>query len=122
MLQTEFEFTLPLGYVDPQGNLHRQGAMRLATAMDEIEPLCDARTRANEAYLSILLLSRVITRLGDINQIDPATVERLFSADIAYLQDLYIRVNDSGTSLVETRCPTCGMHFALDLAGESSNE
>jgi hypothetical protein len=121
MLQTEFEFTLPLGYVDPHGNLHRQGSMRLATALDEIEPLHDARTRANEAYLSVLLLSRVITRLGDMRQIDPITVERLFSADIAYLQDLYIRVNDCGTSLVETCCPTCGAHFALDLAGETSN-
>ncbi len=95
MLQTEFEFTLPRGYIDAQGNLHRQGTMRLATALDEIEPLQDARVRANEAYLSILLLSRVITRLGDIRQISPAIMEKLFSADMTYLQDLYIQVNDA---------------------------
>jgi hypothetical protein len=77
--------------------------------------------RTNEAYLSILLLSRVITCLGDIRQVNPAIVEGLFSADIAYLQELYIQVNDGGTSLVETQCPTCGMRFALDLAGETSN-
>ena len=118
MLQTEFEFTLPCGYIDLHGNLHRKGTMRLATALDEVEPLQDARVRANEAYLSILLLSRVITRLGDISQVSPAIVEKLFSADMTYLQDLYIRVNDVGTSLVETQCPSCGTSFALDLAGE----
>ncbi len=122
MLQTEFEFTLPRGYVDAQGNLHRRGAMRLATALDEIEPLQDARVRANEAYLSILVLSRVITRLGEIRQVSPALVEGLFSADLAYLQRLYVQVNDTGTSLVETQCPTCGTRFALDMAGGSDNE
>ena len=121
MLQTEFEFTLPCGYIDAQGNLHRQGTMRLATALDEIEPLQDTRVRANEAYLSILLLSRVITRLGDIRQINPAIVEKLFAADMAYLQDLYIQVNDTGTTLVETQCPGCGTRFALNLAGEASD-
>lgn len=121
MLQTEFEFTLPCGYIDAHGNLHRQGTMRLATALDEVEPLQDARVRANEAYLSILLLSRVITRLGEISQVSPAIVEKLFSADLAYLQDLYIRVNDVGTSLVETQCPSCGTRFALDLAGGPSD-
>jgi hypothetical protein len=121
MLQTEFEFTLPRGYVDTHGNLHRHGTMRLATALDEIEPLQDARVRANEAYLSILLLSRVITRLGDIRQVSPAIVEGLFAADIGYLQDLYIQVNDFGTGLVETQCPHCGTRFALDLTGEASN-
>ncbi len=121
MLQTEFEFTLPRGYIDTQGNLHRRGTMRLATALDEIEPLQDARVRANEAYLSVLLLSRVVTRLGDIRSVNPAIVEGLFSADIAYLQDLYVQVNDGGTSLVTTQCPTCGTRFALDLAGEASD-
>jgi hypothetical protein len=123
MLQTEFEFTLPRGYVDARGNLHRHGTMRLATALDEIEPLQDARVRANEAYLSILLLSRVITRLGDLGQgqISPALLEGLFAADMAYLQDLYIQVNDCGTSLVETQCPHCGTRFALDMAGGSDN-
>ena len=122
MLQTEFEFTLPRGYVDERGTLHRKGTMRLATALDEIEPLQDPRVRANEAYLSILLLSRVTTRLGDIRQMSPAIIENLFSADLAYLQELYIRVNDTGTSLVETECPHCGTHFALDMAGAADNE
>jgi len=121
MLQTEFEFTLPCGYIDAHGNLHRQGTMRLATALDEVEPLQDVRVRVNEAYLSILLLSRVITRLGDISRVSPAIVEKLFSADMAYLQDLYIRVNDASTNLVETQCPNCGTRFALDLAGELSD-
>lgn len=122
MLQTEFEFMLPRGYVDAHGNLHRQGTMRLATALDEVEPLQDPRVRANEAYLSIVLLSRVITRLGDIRQISPSIIEGLFSADMAYLQDLYIRVNDIGNSLVETQCPHCGTRFTLDLAGASDHE
>ena len=118
MLQTEFEFTLPHGYIDAQGNLHRRGTMRLATALDEIEPLQDARVRANEAYLSILLLSRVITCLGDIRPVHVTTVEGLFSTDMTYLQNLYIQVNEKGTSLIETACPSCGTHFALDLTGE----
>lgn len=122
MLQTEFTFTLPRGYVDAQGNLHRHGTMRLATALDEIEPLQDARVRANEAYLSILVLSRVIIRLGELRQVSPAIIEGLFSADLVYLQHLYIQVNDSGTSLVETQCPACGKRFALDLAGEAEHE
>jgi hypothetical protein len=122
MLQTEFDFTLPRGYVDAQGNLHRRGTMRLATALDEIEPLRDARVRANEAYLSILVLSRVITRLGELREITPTMIEGLFSSDLAYLQHLYIQVNDHGASLVETQCPACGQRFALDLAGGPDGE
>lgn len=122
MLQTEFGFTLPRGYVDAQGNLHQHGTMRLATALDEIEPLGDARVRANEAYLSILVLSRVITRLGELREITPAMIEGLFSSDLAYLQYLYIQINDQGTSLVETQCPACSKRFTLDLAGGSGNE
>ena len=91
--------------------------MRLATALDEIEPLQDARVRANEAYLSILVLSRVITRLGDITQITPSIIEGLFSSDMLYLQDLYIQVNDAGAHLIETQCPHCGTRFALDITG-----
>jgi len=122
MLQTEFEFMLPRGYIDAHCNLHRRGIMRLATALDEIEPLQDARVRTNEAYLSVVLLSRVITRLGDIRPISTTVIEGLFSADLAYLQHLYIQVNDEGTSLVETQCPTCGTRFALDIAGGASND
>ncbi len=118
LLQTEFAFALPCGYVDDHGGLHRAGTMRLATALDEVEPLRDPRVQANQAYVSILVLSRVITRLGEISPVSPAVVERLFSADFAYLQDLYVRVNDSGSSLVETRCPSCGARFALDVAAD----
>jgi hypothetical protein len=122
MLQTEFEFALPRGYVDAHGNLHRNGTMRLATALDEIEPLQDPRVRSNEAYLTVLLLSRVITRLGELRQINPAIIEGLFSSDMVYLQELYIRVNEVGISLIETECPGCGTHFTLDLAGAAHDE
>jgi hypothetical protein len=117
MLQTEFAFTLPYGYIDERGDRHQQGVMRLATALDEIEPLSDPRVQENQAYISILVLSRVVTRLDGIGAVTPAVIERLFSADFNYLQDLYIRVNDLGTSLVETACPECGAHFTLDIGG-----
>ncbi len=115
MLQTEFEFTLPCGYIDEQGDLHRTGTMRLATARDEIEPLQDPRVRANDAYLGVLVLSRVLTRLGQISPVAPALVERLFSADFAYLQELYLRLNDAEQRFVETQCPACGHRISLDL-------
>jgi hypothetical protein len=115
MLQTEFDFTLPCGYVDERGNLHRQGKMRRATALDEVAPRQDERVRANEAYLPILLLSRVVTRLGGVAPVTPPVVERLFATDFTYLQDLYLRVNGVEPDLVETECPSCGARFALDL-------
>ncbi|MCU0492861.1 MAG: phage tail assembly protein [Chloroflexaceae bacterium] len=115
MLQTEFAFTLPCGYVDEQGNLHRQGIMRRATTMDEVEPLGDPRVRANEAYLVVLLLGRVVTRLGTLNQPGPALIERLFSTDFSFLQELYERINTAEGNLVETQCPTCGTRFVLNL-------
>ncbi len=93
-LQTEFEFTLPRGYVDPEGVLHKKGRMRLATAMDEIAPLRDPRVRANQAYLVIILLARVITQLGTVDVIDTGVIENLFSADLAFLQDLYRKINE----------------------------
>jgi hypothetical protein len=117
MLQTEFAFTLPYGFVDERGDRHQHGVMRLATALDEIEPLSDPRVQENQAYVSILVLSRVITRLDGIAAVTPAVIERLFSADFNYLQELYIRVNDAGTSMVETACPACGTRFALDVSG-----
>jgi hypothetical protein len=117
ILQTEFAFTLPYGYVDERGDRHQQGVMRLATALDEIEPLRDPRVQENQAYVSVLVLSRVITRLDGVITVTPAVIERLFSADFNFLQDLYIRVNDAGTSLVETACPACGTHFTLDVSG-----
>ncbi|HWA83413.1 MAG TPA: hypothetical protein VG820_08280 [Fimbriimonadaceae bacterium] len=93
-LQTEFEFTLPRGYVDSHGTLHKKGRMRLATAMDEIAPLRDPRVKANQAYLVIILLARVVTQLGSVETIDTGVIENLFSADLSFLQDFYRRIND----------------------------
>lgn len=92
-LQTEWEFTLPLGYVDGNGTLHKKGKMRLATAMDEIAPLRDPRVKANSAYLVIILLARVITQLGTVDVIETGVVENLFAADLAYLQEMYRQIN-----------------------------
>lgn len=117
LLRTEVDFTLPFGYVDASGTLHRQGVMRLATALDEVDPLQDARVQANQAYLSILLLSRVLVRLGSMSPVPTSVVEGLFSADYAYLQDLYVRINQPGGTLAETRCPQCGTQFTVDVAG-----
>jgi len=115
-LQTEFNFTLPRGYVDDSGNLHQSGTMRLATAADEILPLRDARVTANQAYLVIILLARVVTRLGSLGdgEVNPAVIERLFSADLAYLQDFYRRINENGHSRVPARCPSCSTQFEVE--------
>jgi hypothetical protein len=115
-LQTEFNFTLPLGYVDESGTLHKSGTMRLATAADEILPLRDPRVSANQAYLVVILLSRVITRIGTLGDgmITPNTIEHLFSADLAYLQDFYRRVNEHGHTRVETTCPSCSVRFEVE--------
>jgi hypothetical protein len=116
MLQTEFEFTLPKGYVDADGNLHRQGIMRLASAADEIAPLQDPRVQRNNAYLSIILLARVITKLGELPDVSTSVVERMFAADVSYLQDLYERVNSSGTGERSIVCPHCREQFEVDDA------
>jgi hypothetical protein len=100
-LQTEFEFTLPRGYVGPDGTLHKKGRMRLATALDEIAPLRDPRVKANQAYLVIILLARVITQLGTVEVIDTGVVENLFSADLAFLQDFYRSINEIGEEKAE---------------------
>jgi hypothetical protein len=93
--QTEFEFTLPKGYLDTTGVLHCNGVMRLATAADEILPLRDPRVQQNEAYLAIIVLARVITRLGDLPTVDTRVIEGLYASDLDYLQRLYERVNGS---------------------------
>ena len=115
-LQTEFDFTLPRGYIDQNGNLHRQGVMRLATARDEIDPLRDPRVRSNEAYLVIVLLSRVIVRLGNFAQVTTGMIENLFAADLAYLQAFYRQINEQGTSQITITCPDCNKEIELDLA------
>ncbi len=113
MLQTEYEFALPKGYVDQEGTVHRQGTMRLATAMDEIVPLRDARVKNNEAYLSIIILSRVITRLGSLHEVNTGVVERMFTADLAYLQEVYSSINEGSGSLGQIACPSCQTRFEV---------
>jgi len=110
-LITEFDFELPKGYVDENGDIHKTGTMRLATAADEVLPLRDNRVVSNPGYLTIILLSRVITSLGSLKNIRPNTIEKLFSADLAFLQDMYQRIN-SMEALTETcHCPECGCKF-----------
>jgi len=114
-MQTEFEFALPRGYLDDDGTLHRHGTMRLATARDEIEPLRDPSVRQNEAYLSVLLLARVITRLGAMPAVTPAVVERLYAADFDHLQRLYERINADADIVGTVSCPACAHAFEVDL-------
>ena len=117
-LRTEFPFVLPRGYVDTAGVVHRDGVMRLATAKDEIIPQRDPRVRENEAYLTVLLLSRVVTRLGRLGEVNPGVVENMFASDLAFLQDLYRRVNQEGTSQAAVTCPACQHEFTVDMAGD----
>ena len=114
-MQTEIAFTLPRGYVDERGKVHREGTMRLATARDEIEPMRDIEVRQNQAYLAVLLLSRTITRVGEITDITPALVENLYAADFDHLQRLYERINSDGEAVGVVSCPACAHEFEVDL-------
>ncbi len=114
-MKTEIAFTLPRGLQDASGETHREGLMRLATARDEIEPLRDPAVRDNEAYLGVLLLARVITRIGSVTEITPELVEGLFAADFDHLQKLYERLNTDGEAVGTIACPDCGHHFEVDL-------
>lgn len=118
-MKTEFDFTLPRGYLDSNGQVHRAGVMRLAVARDEVEPLEDPRVAANPAYVSIALLSRVVTRLGSLSPVTPAIIQGLFASDFAYLQEMYLRLNE-GDHQVETQCPSCGTRFAIDLTSDNT--
>ena len=115
-IRTEFAFTLPVGYLDEDGTAHQQGRMRLATARDEILPLRDPRVQDNEAYLTVILLSRVITSLGTLSSVNPGVVEGMYAADLAFLQDLYRHVNAEGHTRAAVTCPGCGHEFAVDLS------
>jgi hypothetical protein len=121
-LQTEFRFTLPRGYVDAEGRVHREGLMRLATARDEIAPQRDPRVRENEAYLTVILLSRVIVRLGSVSSINPGVIEELFASDLAFLQDLYRRINAEGHAQASVTCPSCKHDFVVDMSGTRPGE
>lgn len=112
----EFTFTLPHGLADPDGTVHRDGSMRLATAFDEIEPLKDPRVRANPGYLVIILLARVITRLGTVDHLNTKAIENLYAADLAFLQDFYQRINSSGHSRLQVTCPHCDGEFDVETA------
>jgi hypothetical protein len=94
MIQTEFEFDLPKGYMDGEGNLHRKGVMRLARAIDEIVPMRDPRVKSNPAYATVIILSRVILRLGALDEVTPTVIENLFACDLNYLQQFYRQINE----------------------------
>lgn len=116
-LRTEFGFELPRGYVDGSGTVHRSGVMRLATARDELVPLRDDRVRENAAYLSVVLISRVVVRLGTVEDVHPGVIEDLFASDLAFLQDFYRRINSEGHTRAQVTCPSCRTDFAVDLSG-----
>lgn len=113
--KTEYPFKLPRGFVDSQGTVHKEGVMRLATARDEILPLQDYRVQSNRAYLVIVLLSRVVTKLGDLEQIGIDVIENLFSTDLAYLQEFYRKINEEGAPRHHVGCPSCGHEFDIDV-------
>jgi hypothetical protein len=119
---TEYPFILPRGYVDENGRLHREGVMRLATARDEIGTQSDPRARQNPAYLTVLLLARTVTRLGSVAPVDEFVVENLFASDLAFLRDLYRRINTEGHTEADVTCPSCGHEFVVDVAGDASGE
>lgn len=116
MLKTEYQLTLPRGYVDSNGDLHKECTMRLATAGDEIQPMRDPRVQQNPGYLSVILLSRVITRLGTLDAVNTQVIENLFSADFAFLQDTYNRINHKDGLSVPAVCPQCEHAFDTELS------
>lgn len=120
--QTTFDFVLPRGYVDATGQIHREGSMRLATARDELMPLLDPKVQQNEGFLSLVLLARVVTKLGTLPTIDDQVIGGLWATDLAFLQDVYRRINTEGHTLAEVTCPQCANAFAVDVAGGAPGE
>jgi hypothetical protein len=116
-MRTEFDFELPRGYVDGNGVVHRHGTMRLATARDELLPLYDERVQENAAFTTVVLLGRVITRLGTVPVMNAQIVENMFASDVAFLQDFYRRINAEGHTRAAVTCPECSQRFTIDLAG-----
>ncbi|MEC3978758.1 phage tail assembly protein [Amycolatopsis sp. H20-H5] len=121
-MPTEYPFVLPRGYVDEDGVVHRDGVMRLATARDEIAPQSDPRVRENPAFLTVLLLASTVTRLGSARSVDTYVIESLFASDLAFLQDLYRRINQAGHTEADVVCPNCEHAFCVDVAGEAPGE
>jgi hypothetical protein len=116
VLQTEYEFTLPKGYVDNDGNLHQKGIMKLASAADEILPMKDPRVQTNPSYLTVILLSRVVSKLGELQDVNPGIIEKLFVADLTFLQEFYRRINGNGNLMMDVKCPKCGEAFKQEMA------
>lgn len=114
--QTEYPFELPKGYVDNNGNLHKRGVMRLATAADEILPLKDQRVMQNPSYITIIILTRVIVKLGDLISVDTRVVENMFASDLSYLQDFYQRINNMDTPSYTLECQHCHQKFNLPVS------
>ncbi len=114
-METVYDFTLPRGYQDSHGELHRKGKMRLATAGDEISATRDPRVLANPSYLTIVILSKVVTELQGMDAVTATTIEQLFTADLAYLQDMYQRINDVEPPVMHCTCPDCGKQFEVPL-------
>jgi hypothetical protein len=112
-LQTEYAFTLPKGYVDEEGSLHKTGVMRLACARDEIEPLRDSRVKENDAYATVIVLAKVVTELGSVGRVTPKIIENLFVSDFNYLQDFYRIINFADPSILET--VEAGVPFPREL-------
>jgi hypothetical protein len=121
-LRTEFPFQLPRGYVDESGTVHQDGVMRLSTARDELVPLRDVRVQENPAYLSVVLLGRVITRLGTLPMVHDGIVENMFASDLAFLQDFYRQINAEGHTRAAVRCPHCAEPFEVELGGSRLGE
>ena len=118
--KTEYEFVLPRGYVDSEGNVHREGVMRLANAKDEIIPLNDLRVQRNRAYLIIVLLARVVTELGGLDEVNAQVIENMFAGDLRFLEEMYNRINED-EAMVNVTCPECGSRFQKEFGrlGES---
>ena len=121
-MQTTFDFVLPRGYVDGEGVVHREGTMRLATARDELMPLLDPKVREHEAFMSLVLLARVVTKLGTLPQVDDQVIGGLWATDLAFLQDLYRRINTEGTTVAEVTCPHCSQLVMVDVGGGAPGE
>lgn len=114
--RTEYEFTLPKGYVDENGDLHKRGTMRLATAADEILPMRDPRVQQNPGYLTVIMLARVVTKLGNLKMVDTQVIEKMFTTDFNYLQSFYREINEIEKSKINAVCPECGKNIEVEVS------
>lgn len=109
--RTQYEFDLPKGYIDQNGELPRHGMMRLATAKDELDAMRDPKAKANPQYVSIIMLSKVIVQLGALDHVSPEIIESLFVSDLNFLQNLYTTINENEDPVIQVTCPHCGKTF-----------